>query len=125
VVVIVVPLATLAWLGWRLLEQDRILEGQQAQERLERSADLIVATLQRSLSSSEQRLAAGATDWPEGAVSVAFDGDRIDAYPRGAQRGLSGCPTPNHPLFLMLRSLLEDRFQLKVHRETQEEHNMN
>ncbi len=33
--------------GWRLLEQDRILESQQVQERVERAADLAVAALER------------------------------------------------------------------------------
>jgi putative toxin-antitoxin system antitoxin component (TIGR02293 family) len=55
----VVPLFTLLWLGWRLLEQDRVLEGQQAQQRMERAADLVVAAFERALSSSQQRLAAG------------------------------------------------------------------
>ena len=38
---------------------------QQVQQRVERTADL--AALQRALSSSEQRLAAGSERWPEGA----------------------------------------------------------
>ena len=60
----VAPLATLLWLGWRLLEQDRILEGQQAQQRVERAVDLVVAALGRAVSSYEQRLAAGNEQWP-------------------------------------------------------------
>jgi hypothetical protein len=32
----VVPLATLLWLGWRLLEQDRALEQQQVTQRVDR-----------------------------------------------------------------------------------------
>ena len=35
--------------------------------------------------------------------------------------GYPGPATPNHPLLLMLQSLLEDRFQLKMHREMREE----
>ena len=34
--VTLIPLATLLWLGWRLLEQDRILEIQQAEQQLNR-----------------------------------------------------------------------------------------
>jgi uncharacterized protein (TIGR03435 family) len=41
---------------------------------------------------------------PEGSISAGLE------YPSPA--------TPNHPLFLMLRSLLEDRFQLKAHPQT-------
>jgi len=78
----VVPLATLLWLGWRLLEQDRILESQQARQRVELAADLVVAALQRVLSSSEQRLAAGGDQWPEGTVVVTFRGGLVEAAPR-------------------------------------------
>jgi signal transduction histidine kinase len=79
----VVPLAVLLWLGWRLLEQDRMLEGQQVQERVERAADLIIGALQRALASSEQRLAAGSEDWPEGAVAVNFRSEHAEAHPAG------------------------------------------
>ena len=78
-----VPLVTLLWLGWRLLEQDRLLERQQSQDRLERAADLVVAALQRAITDSEQRLAAGANSWPAGAVVVTFQNDRVDAPDSG------------------------------------------
>jgi signal transduction histidine kinase len=77
----VAPLVTLLWLGWRLLEQDRLLEGQQVQQRMERAADLVVAALQRALAVSEQRLAAGSVQWPAGAVAVTFRDDRAEAHP--------------------------------------------
>ena len=38
VTITVVPLATLLWLGWRLLEQDRVLERQQIQQRVDTAA---------------------------------------------------------------------------------------
>jgi signal transduction histidine kinase len=79
----VAPLATLVWLGWRLLDQDRILEADQVQERVDRAADLAIAAIQREINRSEQRLAAGAGDWPEGAVSVTFYQDRIESTPKG------------------------------------------
>jgi uncharacterized protein (TIGR03435 family) len=44
---------------------------------------------------------------PEGSIPAGLE------YPSPA--------TPNHPLFLMLQSLLEDRFQLRVHREARDE----
>jgi signal transduction histidine kinase len=70
--VTLVPLATLVWLGWRLIEQDRALEDQQVRQRVERAADLIVAALQQAVSASEQRLAEGDSGWPKGAKAVAF-----------------------------------------------------
>ena len=78
----VVPLATLLWLGWRLLEQDRVVERQQEQDRLDGAADLVTATLQRAIASSEQRVTEGAERWPSGAVAVVFHPDRVDAYPK-------------------------------------------
>src|ERR1700675_3668574 len=77
-----VPLATLLWLGGRLLEQDRVLEGQQAQQRVERAADLVVAALQRAVSTSQQRLAAGGEQWPDGTVAVSFREGRVEAQPK-------------------------------------------
>ncbi len=43
----------LGWLGWQWLKQDRALEGQRLQERLEQTADQIAAALQLSLADLE------------------------------------------------------------------------
>ncbi len=48
--------ATLSWLGWRLVKQDRALETQRTQERLDNAADLLAASLLRKFSESEQQL---------------------------------------------------------------------
>ena len=48
--------ATLGWLGWRLLEQDRALESQRAQEQLDNAADLLGASFLRKFSESEDQL---------------------------------------------------------------------
>jgi signal transduction histidine kinase len=77
----VVPLLTLLWVGWRLFEQDRFLEERQVEQYLDRSAELAAAALDRALSSSEQRLAAGARDWPAGAVSVVLVDESIQVWP--------------------------------------------
>lgn len=50
VAVTCVPAATVLWLGWRLLEQDRRLEAQYRQERREQAADRAVRFLQAALS---------------------------------------------------------------------------
>src|SRR5947207_6771368 len=78
----VVPLTTLLWLGWRLLEQDRALEQQQVQQRVELGADLIVSALQRAVSVSEQRLATGSGPGADEAVTVTFRDGQIEASPR-------------------------------------------
>jgi signal transduction histidine kinase len=82
VVITVVPMATLLWLGWLLLSQDRLLEAHQRQQQIERAVDLVVAALQRSISISQQRLAAAAEDWPEGAVAVTFRTDGVAVQPK-------------------------------------------
>ena len=46
----------LGWLGWQLFRQDRALESQRIQERLENTADLSVAALQKGLSEVEGQL---------------------------------------------------------------------
>jgi len=46
----------LGWLGWQLFRQDRALESQRIQERLENAADLVTAALQKSLSETEEQL---------------------------------------------------------------------
>ena len=65
--VTVVPLATLVWLGVRVLGMERELQAGQARTHLANAADQVVAALQGAVARTEQRLAAGATDWPAGA----------------------------------------------------------
>lgn len=76
------PLAILLWLGWRLVEQDRILENQQIQQRIERAADTVVAALQRVIAVSEQRLDGSNDQWPDGAVELIFRDGIIEAHPK-------------------------------------------
>ena len=60
--------AVLGWLGGRILEQDRALEIKRVQDRLERAADLIVASLDLGLTDALNRLSTlsdpGRTRWP-------------------------------------------------------------
>ena len=44
-----VLVTALAWMGWRLVRQDRALAGQRLEERRENAADLAVAALQKTL----------------------------------------------------------------------------
>jgi signal transduction histidine kinase len=50
------PASALVWLGWRLMEQDRILEDRRIQERRERATDLIAIALQQAIAADEQHL---------------------------------------------------------------------
>ena len=93
-----VLMGTLGWLGVRLFRQDRALERQRVQDRLERAADIVAGELQTRLSSIEEQLARLSTtagsDLPataaeyaalisEDAVLVVLGSDRLDVYPSG------------------------------------------
>src|SRR6266852_5072883 len=97
--IMLVLAATLGWLGWRLLKQDRALESQRTQERLDNAADLIAASLLRKFSESKDQfnsllalsdsdLAARASELSSQsagtALIVVFRPQAVDAYPRAA-----------------------------------------
>ena len=82
IVVAAVSVSALIWLSWRLLKQDRALENQRVQERLERAADLIVTSLNLGLSEIEGRLSEF-SDPGDHAVSLAFGPNEVEARPAG------------------------------------------
>ena len=64
--------SALGWLGWRVIERDRLAEQGRLQERLELATDHISTALQASLADLDRRLTAGADlapgDLPDGVV---------------------------------------------------------
>lgn len=81
------PAGGLVWLGWRLLQQDRALEAQRAQERREHAAGVAAAALERELASARRRLAephqaAGLASSRDSLV-VVFRQQRLEALPAG------------------------------------------
>ena len=82
IAVAAVLIAALVWLSWRLLKQDRALENQRIQERLERAADLIVTSLDLGLSEIENRLST-LPDPGADALSVAFGPQEVKIHPGG------------------------------------------
>jgi signal transduction histidine kinase len=81
--VAVVPLVALSWVGWRILTQDRALEEQQIQQRVERATDIATAALQRAVEATERRLVEGNKEWPDGAVAMTARGEAVQIWPRG------------------------------------------
>jgi len=77
----------LGWLGWQLLKQDRALEGQRMQERLELAADHMAAALQLSLTDLESYLSfvpgPGAKEPPDGVLVLQVTKRTVNAYPPG------------------------------------------
>src|SRR5262245_7361962 len=51
-----VSVSVLGWFGWKLLDQERIIDAQRSQERLEQAADRIAATLRGALAESGERI---------------------------------------------------------------------
>jgi len=77
----------LGWLGWQLLKQDRALEGQRLQERLELAADHMAAALQQSHADLESYLSfvpsPGAKEPPDGVMVLLVTKRTVNAYPPG------------------------------------------
>jgi signal transduction histidine kinase len=88
VAVTLIPAVGLVWLTIELVEKDRSLEKQHAQERVERLADKIVAASHQRLSDLESQLHRLATAEqnapPEHTVLLIAEGDRVTAAPAGA-----------------------------------------
>jgi two-component system, OmpR family, phosphate regulon sensor histidine kinase PhoR len=59
-----VSISAVAWFGWKLLELERVVDAQRAQERLEQAADQVAATLRGTLAETGDRLSAWAATPP-------------------------------------------------------------
>ena len=68
--VAVVSAGALGWLAWLLVEQDRALEVQRRQERLEQAADRATAVMQGALADLELQLNSNSTRTPESPPGV-------------------------------------------------------
>ena len=66
------PLAGLAWLSVRLIEQDRLVEEQRRQERFDRAVERVVTRVRQKLLSVQEQLRCAPPDraWGEGFVIV-------------------------------------------------------
>ncbi len=77
-----VSITVLGWLAWRLIDQDRLLESQRSQERLEEAADRLVATLCSVLAEAGEHL----DTWdspprpPQGALVVVSRNGSIETF---------------------------------------------
>lgn len=81
--------STLALFGWRLLQQQRMVEAQRSQERLEQAADRITAIARGTLAEFSERLSAGLV--VPGDVLFTLSAASLDAMPSG---GLLYYPFP-------------------------------
>src|SRR5947199_133345 len=106
--IMLVLAASLSWLGWRLLKQDRALESQRIQERLDNAADLIAASLLHKFSESrvqftslvtlsDSDLAARASELPSQCPGTAL----LDIY--GELEQMRATPVGGLPAELLAR----------------------
>jgi signal transduction histidine kinase len=81
-VVVVACVGALAWLGYRLLDQDRALESQRIQGQLEIAADLTAASLERKLADLGKALDGppGDAKLPDGTILIVAGGRNFDPY---------------------------------------------
>src|SRR6266545_7821010 len=87
----VAPALALSWLAWRSFEQDRALERQRIQERLEQSADLVRTRVERALNETEDRLPDHIEPSPGSAVAIVTERGGVSVRPPGR---LVYLPTP-------------------------------
>jgi signal transduction histidine kinase len=83
-----VSVSALGWFGFKLLEQDRMVQAQRRQERLEQAADRIAATLRGTLAETGERLSAWlavppAAGKPEEGILLIGQDAGVIAYPAG------------------------------------------
>ena len=83
--VTIIPATALAWLSWRLVQQDRALASQRVQEQLEHAADLVAADFERRLADIQEQLPTLAASPPAGlpsdALIVDIGADQVAAHP--------------------------------------------
>jgi signal transduction histidine kinase len=126
--IMLVLAASLSWLSWWLLKQDRALESQRIQERLDNAADLIAASLLHKFSESRDQftslltlsdsdLAARASELSSQgagtALIVVFRPQAVDAYPRAALLYYPFLPTAKEPPASMFEAGEVAEFQQK------------
>jgi len=95
VAITVVSATALSWLGWRMLEQDRAVEAQREQERLEHAADRGVRALERLLAEAEERLGNRVPLPDKDGLTLIFTRQTMEALP--ASRLFFHPSLPDHP----------------------------
>ncbi len=80
--VVVACVASLGWLGFRLLDQDRALASQRIQERLEVAADRAAAAMERRLAELESIVdgAPGTARFPNGTILIVARAGNVEVH---------------------------------------------
>ena len=78
-----VSISALGWFGWRLLDQERLVEAQRNQERLEQAADRIATQLRGALAETGDRLGASSPEAPKDGLLLIVTENSLTALPAG------------------------------------------
>ena len=83
-----VSVSALGWFGWKLLGQQRAVEAQRVQDRLDQAADRIAATLRGTLAETGERLGAWAATppaahEPQDGLLLVLTESTLTAFPAG------------------------------------------
>jgi signal transduction histidine kinase len=75
--------AALAWLGWRLVDQERVVAAQHVRERLEGGADRAAAIFERNLHQLEEQLSSSGDSLPDHTVLLSGSWRTLQVRPAG------------------------------------------
>jgi signal transduction histidine kinase len=78
-----ISVSALSWFGWKILDQEHMVEAQRLQQKLEQSADRIAATVRGMLAEIGERLGASAIAPPDDGILLTIEENRITAMPSG------------------------------------------
>jgi len=90
------PAICLCWLGWKVVEEDRLYQRNRIQEQREQAADLAASALQRVLAEAEERLASFSAA-PTASRGDSVDGVALIAFERTGTAEQAGAPLPYYP----------------------------
>ncbi len=76
-----ISVSALSWFGWKVLDQERMVEAQRLQQKLEQSADRIAATLRGTLAETGERLGASSITPPDDGLLLTIEDNRLTALP--------------------------------------------
>jgi signal transduction histidine kinase len=78
-----ISVSALGWFGWKVLDQERMVEAQRLAQKLEQSADRIAATLRGTLAETGERLGNSLIPPPEDGLLLTIEENRLVAAPPG------------------------------------------
>src|SRR6516225_3254860 len=76
-----VSVSALSWFGWKFLDQQRMVEAQRLQQRVEQSADRIAATLRGTLAETGELLGGSSIIPPDDGLLLLLEDNRLTAIP--------------------------------------------